>query len=130
MPQQVGDETKFFGLTTPFVPVYQKSVVTKRENLHLSDGRPPQFVESNVECYFFDHVASCTGGVFQGPDGHVAALWLCHDYQTDGSVKQVYRSVNSRSRLRKRPRLRVFRSVSSLTCGLGQGSAARSKSVV
>jgi hypothetical protein len=36
---RVGDPTTFFGLTIPFVPVYQRAVVTKAEVLKLNDGR-------------------------------------------------------------------------------------------
>jgi hypothetical protein len=77
----VGDATTFYGLTSPFVPVYQRAVVTRLEILKLLDGRPPQYVGSNTEVIFFDRVASCTGGIFEGPDGNVAALWLCFAYQ-------------------------------------------------
>lgn len=43
-PLKIGDLTTFHGLTNSFVPVCQKSTVTRREMLKLSDGRPPQFV--------------------------------------------------------------------------------------
>lgn len=79
---RVGDAATFYGLTTPFIPVFQHAVVTKTEVLKLTDGRPPQFIASNTEVLFFDRIASCAGGVFQAEDGKVAALWLCFAFQS------------------------------------------------
>ena len=79
---RVGDAATFYGLTTPFIPVFQRAVVTKTEILKLSDGRPPQFIASNTEVLFFDRIASCAGGVLQAENGKVAALWLCFAFQS------------------------------------------------
>ena len=78
---KVNDVTTFYGLTNSFVPVCQRSIVTRVETLKLSDGRPPQFVGANTDSIFFDHTNQ-SNGIFVGDDGKVAAVRMCFVYQS------------------------------------------------
>jgi len=91
----VGDTVNFHGLTSSFIPVYQKPVVTKVERLRLRDAKPPQFTAYNVEVVHFDKVASCVGGVFTDNQHRVVANWFSFAYTEEGERKEIFRGLHS-----------------------------------
>ncbi|CAM9299878.1 unnamed protein product, partial [Heterosigma akashiwo] len=90
-----GDCLNFHGLTSSFVPVFQRPIVTKVERIRLRDSKPPQYMTTNAEVIHFDKVASCVGGAFTNDEHEVVAHWFSFAYTEDGERKEIFRGMDS-----------------------------------